>query len=190
MMYHIKAISYKYILACFILILILLLTGCGKSVLDQTSSPINRNLPDEKSSNVVIYSYNEDKVDYILTAARIEKFYNLKRLYAYDVKIVTYDLDMKIKSEIVADTAFVDEARNFIQAIGNVVFNTPNGIIKSHVVNWERNYDEIYVPEKVTLIRDDDVLYGDNLRTDSNISFIEMNTVSAEGTVKGDELDW
>lgn len=172
------------------LVSILCLSGCGKSVLNQTTEALNRSLPDESSFNVSIYVYKENKIDYVLTADKIERYYSLRKLDAWKVKIVAYDINKQIKSTIVADTAYVDEARNYVSAHGNVVFDTPNGVIKSRVVNWDRNYDEIYVPEKVTLLRDGNTLYGDNLRTDSNISFVEMTTVSAEGTVKGDELDW
>lgn len=167
-----------------------MLTGCGKSMLDQTTPVLNRGLPDETSNNVSIYAYKENRVDYILTANKIERYYDSRRLYAWNVKIVSYDDKKNLRSTIVADTAYVDEARNLVQAIGNVVFDTPNGTIKSRVINWDRNIDEIYVPTKVTLIREGNVLYGDNLRTDSRISFAEMSAVSAEGMLKGDEIDW
>lgn len=179
---------------CYLIILSLLialsLMGCGKSILDQTTATLNRSLPDETSYNVSIYVYKENLLDYVLTADKIERYYSLRKLDAWKVKIIAYDANKQVKSTIVADTTYVDEARNFVSAHGNVVFDTPNGIIKSRIVNWDRNFDEIYVPEKVTLIRDGNTLYGDNLRTDSNISFVEMSTVSAVGTVKDNELDW
>lgn len=168
----------------------IIISGCGKSVLDQSTSALNRALPDETSHDVSIYAYKENRVDYILTASRIERFYLTSKLNAWNVKIVTYDEKMNVKSNLSADTTYVDEARNYIQALGNVVFETPNGIIKSRSMNWERVSDEIFSNEKVTLIRDGNTLQGDNLRTNSNISFVEMSTITAEGTVKGDELDW
>jgi LPS export ABC transporter protein LptC len=164
--------------------------GCKDSVLDQKTTSLNRSLPDETSRDVNIYAYKGQKIDYILTADRIERFYNTRQLNAWKVSIVTYDDNKQISSTFSADTTYVDEARNLIKAIGNVVFQSANGTIKSRVINWDRNADEIYTPEKVTLIRDDKIMFGDNLRTNSSISFAEMNTVSAEGTVKGDELDW
>jgi len=174
----------------FITLMAGLLCGCGKSILDQKTPALNRGLPDETSNNVNIYAYKENRIDYILTADRIERFYDSRKLHAWKVKIVSYDAKNQIRSTIIADTTYVDEARNLVQAIGNVVFNTPNGTIKSRIINWDRNIDEIYVPTKVMLIRNGDVLNGDNLRTDSKISFAEMSAVSAEGIVQGDEIDW
>ncbi len=188
--YHNKLLIRFFLSFILISLIAGLFTGCGKSILDQKTPLLNRGLPDETSNNVSIYAYKENRIDYILTANKIERYYDTKRLYAWNVKIVSYDDKNQIRSTIVADTAYVDEARNLIQAIGNVVFDTPNGTIKSRIINWDRNIDEIYVPTKVTLIRDGNVLNGDNLRTDSKISFAEMSTVSAEGILKGDEIDW
>lgn len=184
--------NYKSPILLFLALIIVsfILPGCGKSMLEQTTPVLNRGLPDETSSNVSIYAYKENRIDYILTASKIERYYDTRKLYALKVKIVSYDEKNQIRSTIVADTAYVDEARNLVNAMGNVVFDTPNGSIKSRIINWDRNIDEIYTPTTVTLIRDGNVLYGDNLRTDSKISFAEMSTVSAEGVVKGDEIDW
>jgi LPS export ABC transporter protein LptC len=177
------------------IIILLILTafyliGCGDSVLEQKTGTINRGLPDETSSNVSIYAYNQNQIDYILTADKIERYYDTRQLNAWKVKIVTYDAKKNITGTISADTTYVDEARNLIRAMGNVIFQSPNGTIKSRIINWDRNADEIYTHEKVMLIRDDKTMYGQDLRTNSSMSFAEMNTVSAEGTVKGDELDW
>jgi len=178
------------VLLSMLMLITLILTGCEKSVLDQTSVVLSKNLPDETSNDVSIYAYKENQIDYILTASRIERFYDSRRLSAWHVKLVSFDKNKQIESTIIADTTYVDEARNYIQAIGNVVFSTPNGTIKSRIINWERNIDEIYVPEKVTLLRDGNLLQGDNLRTNSAISYAEMNTISGEGIVKGSEIDW
>ncbi|MFO7659942.1 MAG: LPS export ABC transporter periplasmic protein LptC [Candidatus Cloacimonadaceae bacterium] len=173
-----------------LLLLTILLSGCGKSVLDQTTPALNRSLPDETSRDVTLYSYKADKVDYILTASRIERFYSNQRLHAWQVKIVSYDDKMRITSTLAADTAYVDEARNFVQAMGNVVLESSNGTIKSQHINWDRNVDEIYTDQLVTLIREGKTLRGYDLRTNSLISYAELTTVSAEGKIQGDEIDW
>jgi len=173
-----------------LIVLSFLLSGCGESILDQKTTSLNRSLPDETSSNVSVYSYKGNEIDYILTAEKMERYYNTRQLNAWNVRIVTYDDNNRVKGTISADTTYVDEARNLIKAMGNVIFESENGTIKSRILNWDRNADEIYSPERVTLIRDDKTLRGDNLRTNSSISFAEMTSVSAEGTVKGDELDW
>ncbi|MFB3844376.1 MAG: LPS export ABC transporter periplasmic protein LptC [Candidatus Cloacimonadaceae bacterium] len=176
------------LIACFTLLM--LFQGCGKSVLNQTTEVLNRSLPDEISNNVSIYAYKDQKVDYLLTAAQMERFYDTRQLHAWKVHLVTYDKTGKVKSTITADTTFVDESRNLIQARGNVVYTTSNGIIKSDVINWDRNIDEIYSPTRVTLIRENNVLTGSQLRTNSTLSYAEMDSISAEGIVKPNEINW
>ncbi len=174
----------------FLLVFATVLAACNQSVLDQATETLNRGLPDEASKKVSIYQYKQDKIDYILTADRIERYYESRKLDAWKVKIITYDENKQAQSSIVADTAYVDEARNLIQARGNVIFATPNGTIKSRVINWDRNIDEIFCPEQVTLIRGENTLRGNDLRTNSYISYAEMTDITAEGTVTRDEIDW
>jgi LPS export ABC transporter protein LptC len=187
---ELKTTFFSVCLLILLLIIAISVTGCDKSVLKQTTAVLSRSLPDETSNTVSIYEYDGNRIDYILTADRIERYYDSRKLNAWKVRIVTYDKMNKVKSTIVADTTYVDEARNLIQAMGNVVYATENGTIKSRLINWDRNVDEIYTPEKVTLIRGGSTLQGENLRTNAAISFAEMSSISAEGTVTKDEIDW
>lgn len=173
-----------------LLVFVIFILGCGKSVLEQKTAALNRGLPDETSYDVSVYAYVGDRIDYVLSASKIERFYNTRRLIAWNVKIISYDDSMQVKSTILADSTYVDEARNYIQAVGSVVLESPNGKIMSRLITWERVADEIFAPEQVILIKDDKVLRGDNLRTNSSISYAEMNAVSAEGTTQGLDLDW
>jgi LPS export ABC transporter protein LptC len=172
------------------LLICLTLTGCKKSILDQTTSVLNRSLPDETSSNVTLTEYKENRINYTLTAAKIERFYDSRLLNAWKVKIETYDKYSKIQNTIIADTTYVDEARNIIRAMGNVIYSTPNGTIKSKLIIWDRNIDEIYTPEQVVLIRGERVMHGNNLRTNSSLSSAEMDSISAEGIITPDEINW
>jgi hypothetical protein len=84
---------------------------------------------------------------------------------------------------IKADTTIVDDARNIIFASGRASFFSPGGGLKTDRIAWDRNVDEITAMGKVTLTRDGSVLWGKNLRTNSKLSFAEMEAVSAEGIV-------
>jgi len=173
-----------------LLIALAVISGCGRSVLEQKTGVLNRDLPDEISSRVSVIAYKGDTLDYVLTADKIERFYNKRQLNAWKVKLVTYDVKQKIRSTMLADTTWVDEARNFIVARGNVVLNSPNGQIKTSIINWDRNIDQLNAPEQVELTRDGNILRGQNLRTDATISYAEMDAVSAEGVIKREDIDW
>jgi hypothetical protein len=55
---------------------------------------------------------------------------------------------------------------------------------------WDRSVDEITAPLMVTITRAGDVMRGQNLRTNSQLSYVEMDAVSAEGIVKEKEIKW
>jgi LPS export ABC transporter protein LptC len=177
-------------MALGILLLILGMGSCKKTNLDSKTPVMDRNLPDETSYNIEIFEYKEDRIEYILKAAKIERFYDRKILNAYDVLITTYDELMQVQSTMKADTTIVDDARNMIHASGNVMLSSPNGTIQALRIAWDRNSDEIVSPNRVILTRENTVLRGINLRTNSTISFAELETVSAEGTVSESDIDW
>jgi len=158
--------------------------------LEQSFPTLQRGLPDEISQTVQVTDYKDGRVESIMLADRVERFYDRRILNAYQVKITTLGEDDSIRSVVLADTAIVDDARNIIFANGNVRLSSPNGSIQTRKLTWDRNIDDILAPEQVTLTRDQNVLRGVNLRTNSLISFAEMDNVSAEGIVDEKDIDW
>lgn len=172
-------------------LVLLSLGGCeDKLVLDNKSPAMDRNLPDETSYGVTITQLDGNKIEYVLEAQRIERFYDRKMLYGWNVKITSFDNLGRIKSTIKADTTIVDDARNTIFTSGNVLMKSDNGSISTRKILWDRNVDEITAPERVVLTRDGSVLRGTKLRTNSMISFAEMDAVEAEGIFEEKDLDW
>jgi len=55
---------------------------------------------------------------------------------------------------------------------------------------WDRSVDEITAPLTVTITRAGDVMQGQNLRTNSHLSYVEMDAVSAAGIVREKEIKW
>lgn len=166
-------------------------TACKERVVLDTRTPaMDRNLPDEVSTDVRISQLDGDRVEYILEARKIERYYERKLLHGWDVTITSYDPAGRIKSTIKADTTIVDDARNIIYTNGNVLMKSENGSISTRRIIWDRNLDEIVAPERVVLTRDGSVLKGTNLRTNSTISFAELEAVEAEGLFDEKDLDW
>ena len=187
-------ISHKQtgILSTALAVLFLLaLSACKERVVLDTFTPaMDRNLPDEVSSDVRISQLDGDRIEYILEAKKIERFYDRKMLHGWDVTITSYDPAGRIRSTIKADTTIVDDARNIIYTNGNVLMKSENGSISTRRIIWDRNLDEIVAPERVVLTRDGSVLKGTNLRTNSTISFAELEAVEAEGLFDEKDLDW
>lgn len=173
-----------------IVILLLSLAACQKVSLQTKSDPLDRSLPDETSHKVKVTQYVDNRIEYHLEANKIERFHDRRMMYGYGVVLTTYDKDNRINSTIMADTTIVDDARNVIFANGNARMTSSNGTLSTSKIVWDRAVDEITAPLKVKLVRGSDVLYGERLRTNSTISFVEMDAVSAQGIVNPKELNW
>ncbi len=168
----------------------LTLFGCQKVNLQTPTGVLERGLPDETSYNVSVTNYLDNKYEYQLEAAKIERFSDRRLLIGYKVTLTTYDKDSKLNSVIKADTTIVDEARNLVLANGHAKMTTPNGSLSTPNIAWDRAVDEITAPKQVLLTRQGNVMRGQNLRTNSKLSFVEMEQVSAEGRLTQQEIDW
>ncbi len=172
------------------LLALLLLFACGESSLEIRTESLKRGLPDETSHNVTITEFNQNRVAYILRAAKIDRYYERRVLNAYEVEITAFDLEKGGSSSLKADSTIVDDARNLIYAYGNVKLDGKEGSISTNRLIWDRNMDEILAPDKVTLVKDGNILRGTNLRTNLSIYPTEMDNISAEGFFEEDYLDW
>ncbi len=173
-----------------IMISLLLLIGCSQDSLKQDSQMMQQDIPEENAQRVRVMEYNNDRLDYIIEAARMERFTDRRLMYGYDVTLTSYDPKGEISSVMRADTTIVDDARNIIFANGDVVFSNNEGKISTQKMVWERNMDEITVPTRVSLTRNGNVLRGNSLRTNTRLSFTEMDVVSAEGYFDEEDFTW
>lgn len=168
----------------------LCLLGCQKVDLQTPTGVLERGLPDETSYNVSVTNYLENRYEYHLEAEKIERFSDRRLLKGSKVTLTTYDKDNLQNSVIKADTTILDEARNLILASGHAKMTTPNGSLSTPNIAWDRAVDEITAPKQVLLTRQGNQMRGQNLRTNSKLSFVEMEQVSAEGRLTQKEIDW
>lgn len=180
----------QYLLNLVLFSALLVFVSCRTDKMEVAISSLPQNVPDETSYQVIITEFIGDRVDYTLDAQKIVRYYDRRLTHAYGVILQNFNERGLLNSTVKADTITVDEALNIIIAIGNVYMSSINGNIRAPRIIWDRNVDEIFAPANVTLTRGDNVLRGSNLRTDTRISFAEMNTVSAVGRVNEKEFDW
>ncbi|MDD4309373.1 MAG: LPS export ABC transporter periplasmic protein LptC [Candidatus Cloacimonetes bacterium] len=173
-----------------IVILLFTLCACQKATLQNSKGVLERGVPDEISYDVNLTQFKDTEFEYTIQAKKIERFHDRRLMHGYSVTLTTYDKNGKINSTIKADTTIVDDARNLVFANGNTKMTSPNGTLATSRLTWDRGVDEITAPEKVTLTRDGSVLRGDNLRTNSKLSLVLMDNISAEGIINQKDIDW
>jgi len=179
-------------LRCKILLLVSLLfaLSCKQEELSKQTPTMERGLPDETSLNVKLSEYKDERLIYIIEAAKMERYTDRRMMNAYQVTLSSYDPVGNLSSVIKADTTIVDDARNMIFASGKASYKTPDGTISTSKIVWDRNFDEITAPAFVELRRSGDILRGRNLRTNSKLSYAEMEAVTAEGTFDEEDYRW
>jgi LPS export ABC transporter protein LptC len=172
----------------FILLALLLVSCQGAPDIDEVD--FSENLPDEQADSIMIYAYTDSVLDYKLNAFHIDKFYDLQLTIADTVYIETFNPDSSVRSTLYCDKAELDESRNILTGLGNVMIKSENGILKTSYIIWDRNSDSVLAKNGVTVIRDDNILRGEELKTDINLDEIEMVKVSAEGKLDEVDIDW
>lgn len=185
-----KPLSSKSFGIILLVVMLLMLSACKESSLDNKTGRLKQGQPDEISLGVKLKEYKGDQLDYTIEAERIERFTGRRLLYAYKVLLTTYDDKGLPSSSIKADSTLVDDARNLIYAMGNVFIDSPEASVSTQKMILDRNIDEITVPTPLVLVRNGDVLRGNTLRTNTSLSFAEMDKVSAEGYFDEKDFTW
>jgi LPS export ABC transporter protein LptC len=166
--------------------------GCGKPPAQQEYIT-TKDLPDQQIDSVRIITTNNNITEQIITDVHIDQFSEKKLTLADTVFVKNLAEDSTVTSTLACDKAEIDDARNFMIAKGNVVVNSKNGKLLTPYLVWNRNTDEIFAQNGVTLIRAKNTLRGSELKTDINLDKIKIFKVSAEGKLdeeQTDDIDW
>jgi len=147
-------------------------------------------IPDEQADSIKIISTTEDVIDYELTAVHYYKYYKTKQTFADTVFVTFFNEDSSVKSTLECNKAKVDDAKNTLTGIGDVVVVSENGIMKAPLIVIDRNSNTLYAKNGVVLIREDNILKGEEMESDMNLDRVVITKVSAEGKLNKDEVSW
>ena len=176
----------------FLIILILsslFLISCTGD--DEASNmPISGQIPDEQADSIKIISTTKDVIDYELTAVHFYKYYSTKQTFADTVFVTFFNVDGSVKSTLKCNKAELDDAKNTLTGIGNVVVISENGTMKAPLIELDRNTNTLYAKNGVILIREDNVLKGEEMESNLDLDRVEITKVSAQGKLNEDEVNW
>ena len=172
-----------------IISIIILIISCQKQEIPQ-NLPIEDKIPDEIADSIRVVTTTGETIDYILEAVHMYKYYDTKQTFVDTVFVTFYNPDESVKSTLKCNKAEVNDAKNTLTGIGNVVVKSENGILKAPYMILDRNTNHIYASQGVILIRGENILYGEEMETDLNLDRVEITKVSAEGKLDEDEINW
>lgn len=172
-----------------ILLVSLILWGCTEAPEEKYDSSLD-GLPDEQSDSVRTVTMDGNIVTMKMYADHIDRYYDKKLTYIDSLFVQKYDKEGTLNSTLTCKKATINETSNVIVCEGNVVIKGENGILRTPKLTWNRNTDDVFAENGVVMTRGDDTLTGDKMKTDMQMSYVEIVNVSAEGKVKGETLEW
>ena len=173
-----------------LLISLLFVSGCSSDEPVPVENGSLREMPDEQSDGVKTITMNGNIISMEMHARHIDRYYKKKETFIDSLFVNKFDETGKLTSTLTCDKAKIDESRNVIVCEGDVVIVSDNGVLRTPLLTWNRDTDDIVAENGVVMEREDDVLRGDMMKTNLDMDNIEIINVSAEGTVKSGTVEW
>lgn len=181
--------SLKILKVLIISLLIFLLGGCEDDLKVEMKSG-DKDIPDEQSDSVRVITMDGDIIIMEMHARHIDRYYKRKETFIDSLYLQNFNEDGSLKSTLTCIDAIINETRNEVTCIGDVVVISENGRLEAPRLVWNRDSDKVKAEEGVKLMRGDDTLWGERMLTDLELNDIEIIKVSAEGTVKSGTVEW
>ena len=93
------------------------------------------------------------------------------------VKLNFYNNNI-VTSTLTSEKAEIDEENNLLKALVNVTLTDKvEKTLNSSSLVWDRNSDDVYTKENVTIKTNDEVIYGSGFKSDSKFEKYYINDV-------------
>ena len=159
-----------------IIFLTSLVFGCGSSEMKKIGET-REGLPDAESWNATITLTSEGAKRAVIRSGHLEKYQQRQ----YILLDQTVDADFYNNKEIYtsnlkSDVAEIDEAKDFLIAMGNVIVISDSGVtLFTDTLSWNNVEEQIFTDDSVIFITDQsDTLYGVGFKSDLELNNWEI----------------
>lgn len=162
-------------------VLVMLLTcACGKDESNAPALPVD--VPDQIIENSTITFTQEGIKSATIFAEYVAVYEKLDLKKAKKVRVDFYDKEGTHTSVLVADSAVIQERKQKLEGLGNVVVTTDEGIeLKTQSLRWDPESAKIVTDDFVTITKDKDVITGYGLEADQELKhFVIKKRVKGE----------
>ena len=163
-----------------LIIFLLFFTACKERGEISTQNIERETSADEIIHNFTMVSTIGENQDWIMKATYFERFTKDRRWVAFDVFMETLNEDEK--NFYSSDSLFVSEVTEIYTGMGNVEIISPNGILHTDKIIWDRKTDRIHAPNDVYIKNENHEIWGSVLYTNSNMDFVDLKEVSGIGS--------
>ncbi len=149
---------------------------------------IDKGIPEQQADSIYAIMYNGERIESEFFAQKMDIYTRQGLTLADSIMVKSYDEYGNLASTLTARQAEVNDTQNIITAIGNVILVSDEGTLYTEKLIWNRNNNKLNAPLAVKLVRGDDIMYGTNMRTNLSFDFVDLEKVSAQGTVRENML--
>jgi LPS export ABC transporter protein LptC len=158
----------KNLLICLGIVIFLLISTCGKEEPKAPQSPLD--VPDQVMEKTTI-TFTEEGVKLAVIQSEYVAVYEKQDLKkAKGVRVDFYDQKGNHTSVLVADSGLIQEKKQNLEAIGNVVVTTGEGIkLQTASLRWDPQKRKIVTDDFVKITKKKDVVTGYGLEADEEL---------------------
>ncbi|MBX2965310.1 MAG: LPS export ABC transporter periplasmic protein LptC [Cyclobacteriaceae bacterium] len=170
----------------FIVLLVLVLSGCGKNKLTQ---PLEYEGPYREAETVELF-YSENQVVKVkMLADVLYEYQNGDREFPQGIYLEFFGEDGSMTSTLRANTAYYTKKDNTWKATGKVeVINLEkNEQLNTEELFWRPDKEEIYTEKFVTIRMQTEVIYGEGLEAKQDMSSYTIKKPQGEFTIEEGE---
>tara|TARA_A100001035_G_scaffold47801_1_gene34424 strand:- start:3221 stop:3736 length:516 start_codon:yes stop_codon:yes gene_type:complete len=142
---------------------------------------IKENYAVESITNSTIkYTFN-GKLKAIIKLGKMERFNDDQTIYLSEGVKLNFYKNNNLISTLTSEKAEIDEKNNLLKAIVNVTLSDTEGKkLKSSSLFWNRDNDEVYTNENVTIKTKDEIIYGSGFKSDSRFEKYYIKNVKGK----------
>ena len=164
-------------------LIVIITAACDSSELKE---PIEYTGPLRKVENVQSYYTEKDRIKAKLVAAEMEEFDNLDRSFPKGIYLEFYNEFGKLESTLRANEAYYFKKEDRWRARGKVEVKNleKNEQLNTEELFWVPRDEKIYTDKFVTIRQQDDVIYGEGLEADQDMSNYSIKKITGEFQVE------
>ncbi len=152
----------------------ILFYSCENDINTVQSLTAKDNIPDESAKEVTLFRSDSGKVEFVLEAATLNKFFREETYTEFPngIKISTYENDKELKNTLTANWAINNESKKMMEAKSNVVIKNlqTNEIIETEHIVWDQLNHIIYSNVFIKRTNDEGIMYGDGFDADETFT--------------------
>ncbi len=163
-----------YLIGVYVSSFCIVMASC-KNDLEKINSIKNyTNLPVESAKNISLIRSDSTRIILLMTSPQLDR-YQTEQSYSKfpkGLKVVFYDINKKIKSQLTANYAINYEDNKTMEIKNNVIIIdfAKGDTIYTENLNWDQNSKKIFSNTLVKKVNKDETLYGDGFDSDESFN--------------------